>query len=255
MCDGSYLNNDIFYSLKYMKKKETLERHKTKCTLRHPPGDEIYRSGTISVFEVDGRKAKTYCQNLCLLAKLFLDHKTLYYDVEPFLFYVMTECDSKGAHLVGYFSKEKDSPEDYNLACILTLPPFQRKGYGKLLVAFAYALSRREGKVGTPEKPLSDLGLLTFRSYWKDLCLDALRREQGTLSIRDMSAATGFKTEDIVSTLQSLGLIRYHRGAYVIYVTPKIIEEHMKNNSRPIVKIDEDALHWTPPVNKYRGRH
>lgn len=46
-----------------------------------------------------------YCQNLCLLAKLFLDHKTLYYDVEPFLFYVLTQNDSKGCHLVGYFSK------------------------------------------------------------------------------------------------------------------------------------------------------
>lgn len=46
-----------------------------------------------------------YCQNLCLLAKLFLDHKTLYYDVEPFLFYVMTEADNTGCHLVGYFSK------------------------------------------------------------------------------------------------------------------------------------------------------
>ena len=34
-----------------------------------------------------------YCQNLCLLAKLFLDHKTLYFDVEPFLFYVLTERD------------------------------------------------------------------------------------------------------------------------------------------------------------------
>lgn len=46
-----------------------------------------------------------YCQNLCLLAKLFLDHKTLYYDVEPFLFYVLTQNDGKGCHLVGYFSK------------------------------------------------------------------------------------------------------------------------------------------------------
>jgi hypothetical protein len=27
-----------------------------------------------------------------LLAKLFLDHKTLYYDVEPFLFYIITEA-------------------------------------------------------------------------------------------------------------------------------------------------------------------
>lgn len=46
-----------------------------------------------------------YCQNLCLLAKLFLDHKTLYFDVEPFLFYVLCEVDKVGAHLVGYFSK------------------------------------------------------------------------------------------------------------------------------------------------------
>lgn len=59
------------------------------------------------MFEVDGKKQKIYCQNLCLLAKLFLDHKTLYYDVEPFLFYIMTECDSRGCHMVGYFSKEK----------------------------------------------------------------------------------------------------------------------------------------------------
>lgn len=49
--------------------------------------------------------AQIYCQNLCLLAKLFLDHKTLYYDVEPFLFYVLTEYDEHGYHLVGYFSK------------------------------------------------------------------------------------------------------------------------------------------------------
>ena len=73
--------------------------------MRHPPGDEIYREGNISIFEVDGRKNKIYCQNLCLLAKMFLDHKTLYYDVEPFLFYVMTESNELGCHFVGYFSK------------------------------------------------------------------------------------------------------------------------------------------------------
>lgn len=60
-----------------------------------------------------------YAQNLCLLAKLFLDHKTLYYDTDPFLFYVMCECDDYGYHIVGYFSKEKESSEDYNVACIL----------------------------------------------------------------------------------------------------------------------------------------
>ena len=29
-----------------------------KCKARHPPGDEIYRKDSVSVFEVDGRKNK-----------------------------------------------------------------------------------------------------------------------------------------------------------------------------------------------------
>ena len=59
-------------------------------------GTIILRKDNISFFEVDGRKNKEYAQNMCLVAKLFLDHKTLYYDTDPFLFYVMTENDSKG---------------------------------------------------------------------------------------------------------------------------------------------------------------
>ena len=48
------------------------------------------------LFLFSGRKNKSYAQNLCLLAKLFLDHKTLYYDTDPFLFYVMCEYDEYG---------------------------------------------------------------------------------------------------------------------------------------------------------------
>ena len=93
------------YCLKYMKLERSYQIHLTECSHRQPPGKEIYRKGTISVFEVNGSDHKIYCQNLCLLAKLFLDHKTLYFDVEPFWFYVLTEVDKHGCHIVGYFSK------------------------------------------------------------------------------------------------------------------------------------------------------
>lgn len=127
---SSVLSNQYLY-------KFNIFFFQAKCTLRHPPGNEIYRNGSISFFEIDGRKNKVYAQNLCLLAKLFLDHKTLYYDTDPFLFYVMTVLDERGFHIVGYFSKEKESNDDYNVACILTMPPYQRKGYGKLLIEFS----------------------------------------------------------------------------------------------------------------------
>lgn len=54
--------------------------------------------------------------------------------------------------MIGYFSKEKFSADDYNLACILTLPPYQRKGFGKFIIAFSYELSKVERKCGTPER-------------------------------------------------------------------------------------------------------
>ena len=114
---------------------------------------------------------------------MFLDHKSLFYDVEPFLFYVMTEVDDTGARFVGYFSKEKRSPKDYNVSCIMTLPVRQRQGWGNLLIDFStpfytflyqklnhyfkgYLLSKKEQRSGSPEKPLSGLGALGYRNYW-----------------------------------------------------------------------------------------
>ncbi|KAG7492137.1 hypothetical protein MATL_G00011340 [Megalops atlanticus] len=240
------------YCLKYMKYEKTFRYHVSQCQWRQPPGKEIYRKSNISVYEVDGRDHKIYCQNLCLLAKLFLDHKTLYFDVEPFIFYILTEVDRQGAHLVGYFSKEKESPDGNNVACILTLPPYQRRGYGKFLIAFSYELSKLENTVGSPEKPLSDLGKLSYRSYWSWVLLEILRDFRGTLSIKDLSQMTSITQSDIISTLQSLNMVKYWKGQHVICVTPKLVEEHLKSAQykKPPITVDTVCLKWAPPRHK-----
>ncbi|KAE9027049.1 putative MYST-like histone acetyltransferase 1 [Phytophthora fragariae] len=199
-------------------KRELAVHQERRVCNRHPPGNEIYRHENLSVFEVDGAISKIYCQNLCYLAKLFLDHKTLYYDVDPFLFYVICEVDSRGFHPVGYFSKEKYSELGYNLACILTFPCHQRKGYGHFIIQFSYELSKKEEKE-YPEKEVS---------------------------IMELTRMTSIKNEDIIATLQHLNMIKYLGGQYVYVVPNQIVDAHLTKLTKKGPQVVPEKLHWAP---------
>ena len=80
----------------YFSSSETLSLHLQHCASPAPPGTEIYRQDNLSFFEVDGEIHKRFCQNLCLLSKLFLDHKTIFRDVSPFLFYLLYQWVTEG---------------------------------------------------------------------------------------------------------------------------------------------------------------
>ncbi|XP_070847373.1 histone acetyltransferase KAT6B isoform X3 [Chaetodon trifascialis] len=237
------------FCLKYMRSKNILQRHTKKCGWFHPPANEIYRKDDLSVFEVDGNVSKLFCQNLCLLAKLFLDHKTLYYDVEPFLFYILTKNDEKGCHLVGYFSKEKLCQQKYNVSCIMIMPQYQRQGFGRFLIDFSYLLTRQEGQAGSPEKPLSDLGRLSYLAYWKSVILEYLYKHPDKhISVKGISRATGMCPHDIAATLQQLGMIDRQDGRIVLIRRERLIQRHMESlraNPRRN-EVDPDALRWTP---------
>ncbi|KAK4494865.1 hypothetical protein PRZ48_014221 [Zasmidium cellare] len=253
-CDLVYICE---FCLSYFGSPLQFTRHRKKCQLLHPPGNEIYRDDNVSFFEIDGRRQRTWCRNLCLLSKLFLDHKTLYYDVDPFLFYCMTVRDDHGHHLVGYFSKEKESAEGYNVACILTLPQYQRKGYGALLIQFSYELSKIEQKLGSPEKPLSDLGLLGYRAYWQEVIVDLLlEREQeapgstGSISVEEIGTTLAMTNADILHTLQNLNMLRYSNKNHVIVLTDAVIavRERRKEKVKGKRVIDPERLNWKPPT-------
>ena len=252
--EGDYLDTLYIceFCLKFFRRKSESLHHASKCRLRNPPGDEVYRGDDgIGMWELDGSKEKAYCQNLSYIAKMFLDHKTLWYDVDLFLYYVMTERDQYGHHVVGYYSKEKSSELGYNLACILTLPSHQRKGYGRFLIEFSYELSKIEKKAGHPEKPLSDLGLISYRSYWSSVLLallleDAKIVRSSEVSILRLVQETSIRADDIISTLQHLGMIRYVNGAHVIVVEREWAEKKLAALNKPGPRVTRTKIHWAP---------
>jgi hypothetical protein len=125
--------------------------------------------------------SQLFCQNLSLFAKLFLDNKSVFFDVTGFNYFLLVytppapptdpnadvaETVPPRSQIVGFFSKEKISWDNNNLACILIFPPWQRKGLGSLLMGVSYEISRREGLLGGPEKPISDLGKRGYKRFW-----------------------------------------------------------------------------------------
>ncbi|GJJ13942.1 hypothetical protein Clacol_008199 [Clathrus columnatus] len=151
---------------KYMREGVLWEVHIKNCKWTHPPGRKVYERGAHVIWEVDGAREKSFHLSRKVLKNL------------PILvmFYLLTDADSQRDHVLGFFSKEKVSYDNYNLACIVTLPPYQRKGYGMLLIEFSYELSRRAGILGTPERPLSDLGLRSYVTFWISVLVRFFRR-------------------------------------------------------------------------------
>uniref|UniRef100_A0A8R1DZJ9 histone acetyltransferase n=1 Tax=Caenorhabditis japonica TaxID=281687 RepID=A0A8R1DZJ9_CAEJA len=245
----------------YGRSDPVMQNHAKKCTMRAPPGTEIYRKDNISVFEVDGKEERNYCHHVCLIASLFLESKTTFYDTEPFLFYIVTLNDKIGCHFAGYFSKEKYEPDLNNLSCIMTLPCYQSKGFGRFLIDVSYALSRREKWLGGPEKPLSDLGQIAYGSYFRGVIFKFLKENyekvelNAELSLMDISEATGIHPNDVIELLDSFGYILLtNADEHGIYDMEWNVDwEHVEwylekrtKEDKTRVVFDDNCLSWEP---------
>ena len=237
------------HCFRYFATAKDLQAHLQETGEKCPPGNEIYRDGNISIFEIKGWKDKVTCQCLCLLSKLFLDHKTLFYDVEGFLFYVICEADDKGAHIAAYFSKEVNSAAGNILSCITTLPPYQKRGYGNLCISLSYELAKRSMVSGGPERPLSDLGKIAFHAYWRDVILDLFRTKYDEVtSIDSIIMLTGIDRGDIIETLKEFNCVTKAKGEYELNIdVPHLTAAlSMYQNSHHKRKINPNFLIWLP---------
>ncbi|KAK9333754.1 acyl-CoA N-acyltransferase [Lipomyces starkeyi] len=197
---------------KYTSKASEMGQHMIACSSSFStPGKLIYQYNQFSIREVDGGKDKLYCQCLSLFAALFVDTKSVCFAVDRFKFYILIHhVSSKNEQAVGFFSKEKLSWDENNLACILIFPPFQGQGLGQLLIEFSYQISILEGMLGSPEKPLSGHGRKSYLLYWCTTIAKAMPRieHEGRVSINDISYATGIRQDDVLEALQSMNAMQ-----------------------------------------------
>lgn len=200
--------------------------HYATCNVS--PGQEIYCDPhcRLRIFEANGQHEHytPTIHRLSLLAKLFLDHKMTFLDAESFTYYFLFEDDPVDGriHFAGYISKELDPEAENNLACIALLPPYHGTGYGALLMHLSYELTRRERRVGGPERPITAEGRRAFTKVWKSLVQQAVialccraktelalnTSTHPNLTIRSISHITGMCLADVVSTLAALGWVR-----------------------------------------------
>lgn len=126
-----------------------------------------------------------------------------------------------------------------------------------------YLLSKEEGQPGTPEKPLSDLGRVSYHAYWKSVLLEFLYDYRDKrFTFEDVAHTTGMHMNDIALTFQLLGFVRYIPNEDSMKLGLCIdwnkVETHVKKvRSKPRLEIDPECLRWTPllapTVNPFRS--
>lgn len=153
------------------------------------------------------------------------------------------DLPQQSPQIVGFFSKEKMSWDNNNLACILIFPPWQRKGLGKILMGVSYELSKREGRIGGPEKPLSELGKKAYITFWEARITKAIlrMRTKTTMTVREIAEACWVLPEDVIVVLQEMDIIAPNKkvnGSVVI------------SKARVREWVSTKNLDLTPPIDE-----
>jgi GNAT superfamily N-acetyltransferase len=168
-------------------------------------------------------------------------------------------------HITGFFSKEKMSWDNNNLACILVFPPWQRTGLGALLMGVSYEISRREGILGGPEKPISELGRKGYKRYWAGeiarwlLSLElpdvpATRsndKKETLVDVNECSNFTWIVPEDCLAVLREMGFVEEAGlGPPRQIGIPEADEEPKEVKEVPRVRVDKEAVRRWVEKNK-----
>ncbi|KAK6363314.1 hypothetical protein TWF730_000752 [Orbilia blumenaviensis] len=252
---------------------ELYQHERLSGDLERPRGTLVheFEGGRYQIYEVDGadQSERLFLQSMCLFGKFFIENKSIWYEFDNYMFYVLVERQGEPQgqehefSVAGFFSKEKVSWDQNNLSCIILFPQYRSGGLGNALIDFSYYVSQAIGRIGGPEKPISKLGQRGYDRYWRKSIAAAIlektatRKTDGrpskratsrtrkdstkaqppntrarpgdisigvadihgtqTISVEDLSKATGILSDDILACFGDEGLItRWDGGRPVL---------------------------------------
>lgn len=204
------------FCFKFTDKEIEWEQHINCCQFRSKlPGKVMYNDGEFVIRKVKGAYHKLFCQCMCLLAKFFLDNKSIFYHLDYFDFYVIYQKLDRHEVPMGFYSRELLSWESNNLSCICVLPCYQKRQLGTKLIDFSYKLSSYEQQISGPERPLSPLGKMAYLSYWcRCISLSFVYGPLSTkkhVTLQMISELTGFRIDDILLSFSFMDVL-YDNG-------------------------------------------
>ncbi|KAI5179471.1 histone acetyltransferase MYST2 [Pancytospora epiphaga] len=216
--------------------QHSLRLHMEKC--REVPYSPVYeeKGSGVKIVVVTDLKTK---QLICLIGRLFIKSKTLFYDVSNYEVFLICRKE-----VMGYFSRPQNG--NYSLSCIAVWPCFGGGGLGSLLIDFSYASFGRvkienktigddsinmlsisldtseslekQGEVAGPEGPLSRAAIFCFRKYWKYKVI-------GAKTIRGISRDANISIEDAIIGLELNGFDfkRWRISGEIVVVKPRLL--------------------------------
>jgi hypothetical protein len=117
---------------------------------------------------------------------------------------------------------------------------------------------------GTPEKPLSNLGLASYTNYWIHALAYELKKhvelaeavaanddeeDPPCLSIHQLSKATGMTLDDVIFGLETLQFLCRDKNAKYSIIIDKDKIDSMINRweAKQYLRVQSDCLVWEPP--------
>lgn len=248
------------FCFKYTSNAESMRVHRSMCGMATAfplVGKLVYvdMKTPYIIKKVRGFQHPLYCQNLSLFGKLFLDDKSVFYNIHAFDYYIIFghKGSASGSSIdtsehfrpMGFFSKEVNSwDSDNNLACICVFPPYQRLQLGNLLIEFSYklALVTPSQTLLGPEFPLSPYGRIVYLRFWSrrlafTIYNDFLDGGEASCTLMDLALATGFRKEDILMALEYMSVLACAPDSNRIVLSKQLLLDWCQRN-----KVDPKVL-------------